>query len=211
MNNAAQGRREILAAVAQLQRLLAIEATVERASLLGSAHKRLAMLEAKVKGRNQNWKKAIAAMFKYYRQAEDLARANNADNLFYPATNRMVAELMLNAGAHWRGFDAADVTAARQSLQNKATADPDFWSVVGLTELRIYEALAARTLAASVTGIVHDLSDVKARAHAPSLWESLRDQAVFALAPLTTGRTLSKAKRGAALRLIDLLEEFAKK
>jgi hypothetical protein len=210
MKNAAQGRREILAAIGELQFLLAINATVERASLLGSAYKRLAILESGEKGRRQDWKKAIAAMSGYYRQAEELARANNADNLFYPAVNRMVGELILNAGTRWRGFDATDMTAARQSLQRKATADPDFWSVVGLAELRIYEALAARNLAASVAGIVQDLRDVKARAHAPSLWESLRDQAVFALSPLTEGRALSQGERAAALKLIKLLEEFAK-
>ena len=112
--------------------------------------------------------------------------------------------------ADWRGFDAADLTAVRQSLQKKAATDPDFWSVVGLVELRIYEALANGSLAASVEGIVRDLTNVKARAHAPTLWGSLRDQAVFALLPLTTGRTLSKAERSAALRLVALLEEFAK-
>jgi hypothetical protein len=96
-------------------------------------------------------------------------------------------------------------------LQTKAATDPDFWSVVGSVELRIYEALANGSLAASVEGIVRDLTNVKARANAPTLWESPRDQAVFALSPLTTGRTLSKAERDAALRLLDLLEEFAKK
>ena len=211
MKEAAQGRREILAAIAQLERLLEIDATSERASLLGSAYKRLAIREREGKGRAEAWLKAIAAMAKSYRQAEDLARANNADNLFYPAVNRMIAELTLNAGrVDWRGFDAADLTAVRQSLQKKAATDPDFWSVVGLVELRIYEAMASGSLAASVEGIVRDLTNVKARAHAPTLWGSLRDQAVFALLPLTTGRTLSKAERSAALRLVALLEEFAK-
>jgi tetratricopeptide (TPR) repeat protein len=212
MKDAAEGRREIQAAIAQLERLLAIDATIERASLLGSAYKRLAIREGGGKGRNQAWQKAIAAMAKSYGQAEVRARETNADNLFYPTVNRMIAELMLNAGrAGYQGFDAADLAAARQSLQKKANTDPDFWSVVGLTELRIYDALANGSLAASVEGIVRDLTNVKARANAPTLWESPRDQAVFALSPLTTGRTLSKAERDAALRLLDLLEEFAKK
>src|SRR5262249_9461535 len=47
LENKAEARREILAAIRQLERLLAINATSERASLVGSAFKRLAMLEAK--------------------------------------------------------------------------------------------------------------------------------------------------------------------
>jgi len=53
--------------------------------------------------------------------------------------------------------------------------------VVGLTELGIYEALAVRTLAKSLDGIIRDLADVKLRANAPRMWASVRDQAEFTL------------------------------
>ena len=208
MQDLVEGRREILTAIALLERLLAIDATSERASLLGSAYKSLAALEGKKKGVGaaRARQKALAVAAKAYGQGEALARANKLDNLYYPAMNRMVVQLMLNTGSDRRGFDPADVAAARQSLDK---ADPDFWSVVGRIELRMYVAVAAGTLAASVDGIVRDLTSVKARAPAPSLWDSVRKQAELVLRPILAGRGPS-AERAAANRLLQLLETFAK-
>jgi tetratricopeptide (TPR) repeat protein len=207
----AEARREILTAIRQLERLLAIDATSERASLVGSAFKRLVTLEAK-SGRTAASREAIGEMAKYYRQAEDLARRNNSDNLFYPAANRMSAELVLNVGRpNWPGFDAGDIAAVRQSLQRKAAADPDFWSVVGLTELRIYEMLADRKLAKALDSILNDLADVKARANAPRKWASVRDQAEFTLSPYIGARELPAPEREAARKLLKQLQDYAAK
>src|SRR5262245_8523433 len=209
LENKAEARREILAAIRQLERLLAINATSERASLVGSAFKRLAMLEAKSE-RAAASRKAIGDMAKYYRQAEDLARNNNSDNWFYPATNRMSAELVLNVGrTNWAGFNQEDIAAVRQSLQKKTAVDPDFWSVVGLTELRIYEALANRKLATALDGILKDLADVRARANARRMWASVHDQAEFTLTPYIEARGLAAREREAALKLLKQLQAYA--
>ena len=155
---------EILAAIAQLQRLLTIQATAERASLLGSAYKRLAIREAGSERRTEAWRKAVDAVKKSYSHAVEILEAANADNLFYPTFNRMIAGLLFNLGkAGGGGLPAADLSVVHKSLQEKARTNADFWSVVGATEVRIYEALANRSLAASVEGLVLDLTNVKAR------------------------------------------------
>ena len=57
----------------------------------------------------------------------------------------MAAELIVEANApEWPGFDARGVQEVRDSLIAKTRDDPDFWSVVGVTDLRLYEALAKR-------------------------------------------------------------------
>jgi hypothetical protein len=194
-----------------LERVLAIEPTSERASLLGSAFKRLAILERK-SGRAAAFRKAIAEMAASYRKAEDLARKNNADNLYYPAANRMSAELILNAGKEkWQGFDPADLAAVRESLEKKVSSNPDFWSVVGQTELRIYQAIAQRGLAKALGGILHDLVDLKTRARGPRMWASVRDQAEFTLTSYIAAAGLPQTERNAARKLLAQLQDDATK
>jgi hypothetical protein len=90
------------------------------------------------------------------------------------------------------------------------TSDPDFWSVVGLTELGIYEALAVRTLAKSLDGIIRDLADVKLRANAPRMWASVRDQAEFTLSRYIEARGYPPREREAARKLLKQLQDHAK-
>jgi hypothetical protein len=206
-----KGRSEILAATRLLEQLYAVGATSERASLLGSALKRLAMLEA-AGGSKLVSRETIAAMAAHYRDAENLALQHKTDNPYYPAINRMTAELVLKAGeTNWAGFDPSDVAMVRQSLQKKVTEDADFWSVVGLTELRIYEALAQRRLAKALADILKHLADLKARASAPRMWNSVYDQARFILSPYIKADKLPKSESDAAHRLLEQLADYADK
>jgi hypothetical protein len=60
----------------------------------------------------------------------------------------------LNAGlSKWKGLDTSMIEATRASLDAKTTADADFWSVAGQTELKLYEALAAGKLTDAVGSI----------------------------------------------------------
>lgn len=208
MQDAAQGRDEIRAAIQQLERVVAIAPTSEREGLLGSAFKRLAMLEGQ--SRQRAARSAMAQMAAHYHQAEELALKNNADNLYYPAMNRMSAELILNfSQPNWPGFAAADVAAVRQSLQKKVMEDADFWSVVGLTELHIYEALAQRQLAKALGDILAELQDLKARVSAPHLWDSVFAQARFTLQPYIGASRIPAAEHEAANKLLAQLQNNA--
>ena len=122
----------------------------------------------------------------------------------------MSAELVLNAGnSKWWGFASEDMPVLRQLLENKVAESPDFWSVVGQIEWRIYEALADRRLAKVLDGILADLADVKARAYALLSWASVSDQAQFVLSPYVAARAVSATERAAAQKLLAQLEQYA--
>ena len=201
-----QGRKDIRAALDMLGALVAIAPTVERESLLGSAHKRLALIEA-VAGRAQPEAAAIATMAEHYRRAEALARKTRHAELFYPALNRMAAELITHAGdASWAGFDPQDSALVRDSLERKRREDPDFWSVIGLPELGIYEALASKTLASQLPVVLAACEDLHDRAGTTGMWATVADQADWVLKRFTAG---ASAEARAAKELLKVLRGYA--
>jgi hypothetical protein len=164
-----------------LEKLLALQSTIERESIYGSACKRLALVEAAAR-RPVEERRAIEAMKLHYRRAEVIARASLASDLFYPALNYLAADLALNAGRRgWKGLDSAIVEATRASLEAKNLADPDFWSVVGQTELELYIALADGKLARTQKSLARGYQDLYRRVTAPWLWSSVFDTTRFVL------------------------------
>ena len=99
------------------------------------------------------------------------------------------------------------VDAVRASLVAKARDDPDFWSVVGLTELRTYVAIADRKLARELDLILDELADLHARVSAPSEWGSVLDQLRFVL-PKYAARA-SAAEGTAVATLMTHLSGYA--
>jgi CHAT domain-containing protein len=204
----AQGRIDIESAIAVLSALVSIAPTMERESLLGSACKRLAMME-EVAGRGSAQAAAIERMAGHYQRAETLARQVQHPELFYPALNRMAAELIAHAkDKAWSGFDAEDIALVRQSLERKAAEAPDFWSVVGLPELSLYEALAERRLAAHLPAILAAYADLHQRAGGAWMWASVLDQASFVLKHFEGG---APAEVKAAAQLLGVLKGYAKR
>jgi tetratricopeptide (TPR) repeat protein len=200
-------RAEIAAALAMLEQVRNLRPTTERESLCGSAWKRMAMLEAQAK-RPGAETKAIASMKLHYENAEKLARASNDHLLFYPALSRMSAELIVDAAEPgWRGFDAAAIKEVRNNLAAKTRDDPDFWSVVGLTELRLYQAIAERKLAADLDAIIHEYGDLHGRVSATTSWSSVLDQARFVLPKYEARATATERK--AVMALTKYLEQLA--
>jgi hypothetical protein len=114
----------------------------------------------------------------------------------------MAAELAL-AQPGWRGFDRDETAAVRQALATQARDDPDFWSIAGLIELRLYEALAARRLAAQRASIEDEYADLRLRVAAPSRWASVHDQLAFVL-PRYAAHAAA-AERDAATALLRLV------
>jgi hypothetical protein len=174
-------RSSIKDAMTLLEKLLALQSTIERESIYGSACKRLALIEAAAR-RPAEERRAIEAMKLHYRRAEVMARARQASDLFYPALNYLAADLALNAGRRgWKGLDQAIVEAARASLEAKNLADPDFWSVVGQTELELNIALADGKLASTQKSLERGYQDLYRRVSAPWIWSSVYDTTHFVL------------------------------
>ena len=145
----------------------------------------------------------------HYQNAEAIGREHGSSNIFYPALNRIAADLALNAGRRgWKGLDAGAVSSARSSLAAKVRDDPDFWSVVGQTDLDVYEAVARRDLAGRRGSIESAYEDLHARVGAPRSWASVYDTARFVLRKYA-GRAAG-AERKAASAVLKRLETFAR-
>ncbi len=194
-------------ALTPLKKLMAVQSTIERESIYGSACKRLALIEAAA-GRPIEERRAIEAMKLHYQRAAVIARENQAADLFYPALNYLAADLVSGAGrSGWKGLDASIVEATNASLNAKNLADPDFWSVVGQTELRLYKALAERKFTSARESLETDCQDLYRRVSAPWMWSSVYDTTHFVLkrSPL-----LASAKEiKAAEALLACLATFA--
>lgn len=179
-----RARKEIAAAMALLDTLLAVGATIERESLYGSAYKRLALIES-ADGQDERELEAIAQMKKHYAAAEQIARErlekdpNGRVNLYYPAMNRMAAEIALHGGTSRAGsLNAKTFDLVRQSM---LSAPADFWTVVGQTELNMYASLLAGRLEKDLKSLVGDFEHHHERVSAPRMWGSVHDNATFVL------------------------------
>ena len=89
--------------------------------------------------------------------------------------------MALNAGTRRWSLDRETVRTLRKSLQAKSTTDPDFWSVVGETELDQYEALARRRLASARKQLDKAYEDLHKRVTATRMWASVYDTACLVL------------------------------
>jgi hypothetical protein len=130
------------------------------------------------------------------------------DDLYYPALNRMSAELVLGFGnADWKCFDPSDIAAVRRFIARKSTCNPDFWSVVNAIELEIYETLSTGRFKISWPSLSQRLTDAKNRASDTSKWDSVLAQSRFALSPLIDNDHCEL--RDELKELITMLERFA--
>ena len=197
----------IRAGIAQLERLLAVQSTIERENLLGSAYKRLSMVEWRA-GREAAARAALGAMVKHYGTAEKMTFESGGDNLHYPAKNGISAELRAAfLKKRLPNVDGDRMKAAADSMQRSALTNPDFWSVVGQTELLILAALAKGQLASALSGAIASLHDLKARAPAAWMWDSVYNEAQFTLEPYVAMAT--PPERRAAQRLLSDLKAMA--
>jgi CHAT domain/Lecithin:cholesterol acyltransferase len=207
--NADEARRDIDEGIAQLERVAAVQATAERLSLLGSAYKRLTMVEWRA-GRHEAADVALAAALAHYRGAEAMVRESGGDDLFYPAKNCISCELR----SAFLAKRAVALTKARidevsASLQRAAADKPDFWSVVGRSELSLLEALAEGRLATEAEALLIHLRGVKVRVPSTTKWDSVYKEAQFTLEPYQSLMESAAAEYRAAAELLAALKTMA--
>ena len=192
-------------AITLLQQLVDLRPTAERHSLLGSAYKRLALLSA------ARASDALLQSAAAYEAAEHAARAAGARDLHYPLVNVMAVRLrlaLLQGGDTQAALDGR-IDAARASLQAAATHAPDFWSVVGLVELQLLQAVAEGHLASAAAGVREGFAEVADRVPAPHLWRSVRDQSHFVLDALLQARGTAAADARAAESILKQVDRLA--
>ncbi|MDM0084564.1 CHAT domain-containing protein [Variovorax sp. J31P179] len=199
---------DFAAGISLLERLVALRSSAERQSLLGSAQKRLSMAAWRAK-RTSDASKALAAAIIHYREAEAVSLRSGADNLFYPAKNCIACELrkaFLEKAP--MTLSRERVNEVRKSLQKAAMEAPDFWSVVGLTELSLIESVAAGKLASNAKNLIEKFGEHKARVPSTSKWDSVYNEALFMLEPYF-GAAAGDEKR-AAEEFLKALKTMAK-
>ncbi|HWK82551.1 MAG TPA: CHAT domain-containing protein [Caldimonas sp.] len=210
------GRRDVEGAIVRLHSLVDLQPTAEREALLGSAYKRLVMIEGRAAAgapatattRRRAATKAVPgerlaalrAMALHYGNAERIAREDDADDLFYPAKNGISAELRLAFLERRPAELAVDrMRAVQESLARAASERPDFWSVVGQIELRVLLAVASQTLARDSAALIADFNDLKARVPARAMWDSVYSEARFTLEPYEGSAGAGEQRAAAAL------------
>ncbi len=194
-------------ALALLEALRRVEDTMERASLVGAVYKRKALVDAAA-GRRSRVLADLRLMKACYQRARAIGTKSGERNLYYPAANCLAADVALNAGTRrWAGLDPGLAAIAGQSLEARNRSDADFWSVVGDIELRQYEALAARKLAASRTTLETDYLDLYTRLPAIRMWASVYDNACLILS--NYAERVRGRERAAAAGLLASLRAFA--
>jgi tetratricopeptide (TPR) repeat protein len=203
-----RARQEVEDAATQLALLAELQASVERRSLVGSAHKRLALI-LRQDGQTAAADEALADAAAAYRLAEQLAAAQQDPQLFYPAINRMSLEYVLSFGQRgWAGFDAADLAAVVRSLHASIATEPDFWAHVAMIEFDLLQALAARRLADDGAALQARFATLADRVKSVRMWSSVADNADLVLG-VHAARTKG-AEAAAARALLAVLRGYAK-
>jgi hypothetical protein len=196
-------RRVIDTESRRLSKLQIFGETAERYNLLGSAKKRLAMVEdAARKPRAE--RAAVVEMRKHYQDALEQARKAGSAEAFYPAMNLIVAQLALG-----EKVDDALFAVAHAGHRAKEAEGATFWSVVGATELLLLDAIANRRLQQQKRKIITGYNDLAKRMRSGLQWRSVYDTARFALLSYrqqTSGtRMTPEAKAGA--EILELLKK----
>lgn len=204
-------RQEITEALRSLQALAALQPTVERLSLTGSAWKRLALLQRRG-GEEAEWRASLSLAAEAYAKAEAQARAADDPDLFYPALNRMALELALHAGTRgWAGLPEPATADARRALQARVQDDPDFWGYVGLVEIDVYQAVGRGRLAEVLDDVLARYAELQARVGAVGMWGSVADNATLVLeAYAQRCRAARVGEAKAADSLVAVLGGYAK-
>jgi len=166
-----------------LQKAASIEGTSERHSLLGSAWKRQAMIEVQLRAPDTEpspaEQKALAQSERHYAIAVNIARSIPDADVLYPGLNHLAIALVRRDKSNLTPFKPEDVQLVRQALADKNVRDPNFWSTLGQTELKLYEALATYSLARQRDEIDAGYLNLHNRITGTKRWKSAADQLRF--------------------------------
>ncbi|RQO63053.1 hypothetical protein DBR47_00300 [Paucibacter sp. KBW04] len=200
---------------ALLERILAMQPTAERHNLLGSAWKLQAMTKAAGQGRED-----LQRSLQHYLEAERICVAQGDPKRYYPAMNAIALSLHLAFQdpklQSLQGLIAPQrIQDAREALSQANQREPDFWSVVGQTELNLLEALSQGRLAGVADACLASFAQLKQRVPAATMWDSVAKQARFTLQPYLSCKlgtaAQQRAEHGAAQRILDGLAALGSK
>ncbi|ATE61525.1 DUF7379 domain-containing protein [Thauera sinica] len=131
------------AAIGSLENLLPVGTTEERLSLLGSACKRLALIEIESDRRSE----ALRRMAGYYERAFERRQRSTAYGFTNWATACLLAGLSQDAKerADWLSRCEQDATRLAEIVTRHNTADPNFWDAASLGDIALVRLIACYT------------------------------------------------------------------
>jgi len=198
---------------AELASLSALPASSERASLIGSAWKRRAMVAyarqlACPDTDRAPLLEALEKSGKFYARAAEIARSEEGKNVGYPQLNAMTVDLVR---ALVTGQPAPDGEPAlgevKLRLDEWAAEQQEFWPFVQAIEVDIYAAVRGRRLAGAISSLRDRFEDLWMRMANPREWDSVRNQARFLLRPYRA--VAEPAEKAAVSELQQLLDAYA--
>jgi hypothetical protein len=199
----ASGNKAIDEAHALLEKLKNLKPTVERLNLVGSAHKRQALIDMAAGRPEGAVGRVLEKMTKAYAQGLELSKDEPGADIVYSAMNVVASDVVLMRGGRPR-LNRKALAAAEAALEKKEKDGANFWTVVARIELDQLQALAARKLAPRKSGLLARYKKLVRRARSPRQWTSLYDSAFLSLGRYQTARVGDAEKAAAA----DLLEEL---
>jgi len=199
-------------ALPRLEELVRFRPTMERHNLLGSAFKRRAMVNL-VANQRQATARDLREMRAAYGEALRVGRSERCADLFYPSANCLAADLVSKSNKSKVALDRGLVSHIERYVSERSKIEVDFWSLATEIELKQYQALGARALAARLGGLKRRYRDLYARATSARMWSSVYDNAYLVLSGYATGpgKGPNKAgpERAAAEELLTLLRGYA--
>jgi pimeloyl-ACP methyl ester carboxylesterase/tetratricopeptide (TPR) repeat protein len=192
------------AALAGLERLVALRSTSERESLCGSACKRLAQAHA-LAGHTEDAKSALQRMKAYYTRAREKAEAEPDTAAFYPAINLLAAQIAVERSS----VPTATVQGVRDLAVEHHQRQPGFWSAVALVEIDVWSAFINGKLQLQQEVLEQAFQDLHDRVPDPIAWASVLDQARFLVNAFFDAADRNDTEAAAAQALLDRLAAFA--
>jgi hypothetical protein len=119
--------------------------------------------------------------------------------------NRIAAQLTFADDA--KRQEAMDQDTIALVLRSMRSVPPDFWSVVGQTELGMYVSVASGSLARDAEHLIGDFRNHHARVGNARLWSSVFDNATFVLWKYQT--RADKTEAAASDQLLAVLATLA--
>lgn len=187
-------------ALLRLQQRADERPSLEAWSLIGSAHKRLALMAAR--RRPPQWpaaEAALALMTTAYARAVEQPPDPARVNAHYPRLQHACGLLLqhLLAGRAAQQDDLADaLRQAHAALQDADAQAPDFWSTVGAVEWELLRSLALGRMPAVRADLAAWLADVHQRGSSARQWASVADTLAFVA---TFARLAGQGPQAAAL------------
>jgi hypothetical protein len=190
--------------IESLGRLSAVAETAERASLCGSACKRLAQMHQLI-GDTEQAAAWSGRMHAHYQRGWALAQDDPQTDAFYPAMNVLAAAVA--SGQDW---DPVLADQVRQLVRAHHLAGPNFWNAIAPVEIAIWEAVAVARVAQQGAALQESLADLHDRLSAPSMWNSVLDQTRFVVTARHQRVRVSPAEQAAIDALLVILATYGR-